>query len=120
MPKQRVLNLIDYLAFMLNKNADIYGYVVDYDATWSTQKEYIKDIFALETCTDLDYVTKPELKTMFLEWLSDMDCLVNVVENLDYSDNYKLNFFLPNYMHNKGEQAKLDYINNQIFKLIFA
>lgn len=120
MQKQQRVNLIEYLAFMLNKNAEIYGYCVDYNASWNTQKEYIKDIFTLETCTFNSTMTKAELKTMFLEWIADMDCLVNVIENLDYSDNYKLEYFLPKYMQHKGEIAKLDYINNQIFNLLYA
>jgi hypothetical protein len=121
MKKDNKQNLIDYLAFMLNFHADVYGYCVDYDANWNTQKEYIKDIFEFECCiTFYKPSSKKELKTMFLEWISDYHCMLNVIESLDYSDNYKLEYFTPKRLHNKGEHAMVDYINNQIFNLIYA
>ena len=113
-------NLKEYLAFMLNLHADVYGYCVDYNETWNTQKEYIKDIFETETYLRWDKPSKTELKTMFLDWLNDLDCIVNVIESLDYSDNYKLEYFTPKYLHSKGVKAMVDYINNQIYSLIYA
>ena len=113
-------NLKDYLAFMLNMNADIYGYCVDYNAPWTAHKKNIRDIFEFECIPPWKQLTKAQVKTLFLEWLNDLNCLINVIENLDYSDNYKLEDFTPKALHNKGEEVMLDYINNQIFSLIYA
>ena len=120
MRKQCKRNLIDYLTFMLNKNAEMYGYVVDYDVTWNTSKQYIKDIFELEMGIITERLPKVRVHSMLIEWLNDLDCLVSVIENLDYSDNYKLDYFIPKRLEHKSQQAKLDYINNQIFALLYS
>ena len=118
---ERLGNLIDYLTFMLNKNADIYGYCVDYNADWNTNKQYIKDIFEGEMgIWDTDAYTYDELRMVFLEWITDYHCMMNVFENLDYSDNYKLEYFVPKSIAKRNDQIKLDYVNNQIFALLYA
>lgn len=113
-------NLKDYLAFMLNLHADTYGYCVSYDASWTAYKRNIRDIFEFECIAPWQHLTKAQVKTVFLEWVTDLNCIINVIENLDYSDNYKLEHFTPKRLHDKGEQAMLDYINNLIFSLIYA
>ena len=60
-----------------------------------------------------------ETHVWFIDWLRDMDCLVNVPANYDYCDKFALNNMLPKKMHKASESDKIDFINELIYHLIF-
>ena len=111
--------LREFLGFALNINAHSHGYVVDHDANWYTQKEYIRDILELEIGMLFDNFKKVEHYYTIMELLNDMDCIVNVLANYDYCDKYALNNMLPKRMHKASESDKVDFINDTIYHLIF-
>lgn len=111
--------IIDFVTFMLHKNAEIYGYAIDYQADTKTLLRYIKDIFELEMGINTNRYSKTTLRPVFILWANDLDCPISVIDNIDYTDFYTLNALTPKRLH-KAENAQVDYINNVIFDLIFG
>ena len=111
--------IIDYVTFMLHKNAEMYGYVINYNASVKTTMRYVRDIFELECDTDSDYVSLTELKAIFKGWVNDLNCLISVIDNIDYTDKFTLNKLVPPALRFKSESDKVDYINDIIFSLVF-
>lgn len=120
MRKTYITTIKEFLDFSLNLNAEYYGYNVDAYADWKTRKENIKDIFMLETYLLFAKANETMRKSAFFEWVNDMDCIINVLANYDYCDKYALNNMLPKRMHKAHEDDKVNFINNEIYKLLFS
>jgi hypothetical protein len=109
----------DFVTFMLHKNAEAYGYSINYNANAKTTMKYVKRIFEFETFTDSDYLPVELLKATFKEWVTDLNNIISVIDNVDYTDKYTLNTMTPVYLRSKSEADKVDYINDIIFSLVF-
>lgn len=112
----------NFLSFCLNANARLYGYAVDYDAEWSQQRQYLKDILELELGTIFDDIAPntPKHYALFIEYANDMDCIFGVLHHYDYHADYALENMVSSKDKRKSESAKVDIINDLIYKILYS
>lgn len=120
MRKNYIATIKAFLGFCLNSKAHLLGYSVEYDADWETNKEYIKDIFELETGLVWTSVSPAEHKRMFMEWNNDMDAISNVEHYYDYHRDFALENMVASKHRHLCEADKLELINETIYKLLYA
>ena len=110
---------MDFVSFMIRKNADCYGYNVDYNAKPSTNLLYVKRIFEHEMNVDPRYYCDTALRGIFTKWIRDLDCIVSILDNLGYTDYMTLDYYTPRQLRKYDDDLKLAYIENVIYELLY-